>query len=120
MEYLSINDIERACETASPSNHFFEPQAKRFFRSRIGSNVYQGPGGIYFVTSEQFIGSNGYRAERMFTVRQFRQWREIREKDGREVSCVSIDTVGQFNSLTRGQAIAAAKRCSERGPEAIG
>lgn len=46
--------------------HFFSPGTMRFFKSRIHSRVYQGNGGIYFVTSEQ-----GPHGPRLFTVRRF-------------------------------------------------
>lgn len=49
--------------------HFFDPGALRFFRSRIGNELY---GGRYFVTSEQFVGSNGYTAPRKYTIREVR------------------------------------------------
>jgi len=33
---------------------WFAPGAMRFFSSRIESDAIEGPGGIYFITSEQF------------------------------------------------------------------
>ena len=76
-------------------HHFFEPGAMRFFRSRIGSALY---GGRYFITSEQFEGSNGYRAERAFTVREALT-------DG------TIETVGAFQAYaTRAQALGAIRK----------
>ena len=50
---------------------FFEPSAMRFFRSRVCADVFEGPGGIYFVTSEQFEASDGWRAARRYTVHGF-------------------------------------------------
>ena len=51
---------------------FFERDTMRFFRSRVcGSTLVCGPGGVYFVTSEQFQGSDGVRDARRFTVRKF-------------------------------------------------
>lgn len=47
-------------------NHWFSQDTKRFFGSRIGM-VYQGPGGVYFVSSEKdFQGKR-----RLYTVRRF-------------------------------------------------
>jgi hypothetical protein len=33
--------------------HYFEPSTMRFFRSRVSEMIHEGPGGIYFVTSER-------------------------------------------------------------------
>ena len=57
--------------TRQAGNHWFEPATMRFFRSRVGVKVYQGAGGVYFVSSEQFESSTGWRAERHYTVREF-------------------------------------------------
>lgn len=47
--------------------HFFDRSSMAFFNSRIEStNVI---GGKYFVTSEQFVGSDGTRDPRKYTVR---------------------------------------------------
>lgn len=56
---------------AQHKGHFFEPDAMRFFRSRVAELAYRGPGGTYFVTSEQFEDSTGKRWKRLYTVRQF-------------------------------------------------
>ena len=79
MKFYSTYDIERHC-----SGHFFSRDAKRFFSSRISELVYQGPGGIYFITSEQYSNER-----RKFTVRQYNE--EER----------SVETVGDFNVHTR-------------------
>ena len=81
--------------------HFFDAATLRFFRSRIGSTVYEGPGGIYFVTSEQFVGSNGVAAPRSFTVRKFNP----------ETS--DVGTAGRFNELSRAAANRIAKLLAE-------
>lgn len=76
-------------------HYWFEPATLRFFRSRPGRRLY---GGRYFISSEQFVGSNGYRAPRRYTVREV-------SADG------SIDTVGAFQAYeTRAQAVAAIRR----------
>lgn len=61
----SINDIKSAMRVKG--SHWFDASALRFFRSRIGNDVFQGSGGIYFVSSEQF--SDG--TPRLYTVREF-------------------------------------------------
>ena len=50
---------------------FFEPETLRFFRSHIGETVYQGPGGVFFWTSEQQEYSDCTNEPRKYTVRQF-------------------------------------------------
>ena len=87
---MDIYDIELA--NRQVGHHFFDVGTKRFFRSRIGRNVYEGSGGVYFVTSEQFEGSNGSRAPRRYTVRRF------------DPATAHIDTVGEFNVLSAAQA----------------
>ena len=65
----SIAAIKYANHTAGM--HFFERATMRFFDSRVLRHVYQGPGGIYFITSEQFHGSDGRSEPRKYTVREF-------------------------------------------------
>lgn len=62
----SMDDIRTANRQAG--NHWFEPGTLRFFRSRVGQEVYTGPGGCFFVSSEQ--GPDGIRR---YTVRQARE-----------------------------------------------
>jgi len=81
----TIDAIKEANHMAG--QFWFSPDTLRFFRSRIGSTVYEGPGGVYFVSSEQF-GFNGTQPRR-YTVRQFFP------ADAR------IGTVGPFNELSR-------------------
>ena len=78
--YNNINEIERANGLAG--YHFFEEGSKRFFRSRILSEVY---GGRYFITSEQFVSSYREVAPRQYT---------IRRADGEG----HVASVGAFNS----------------------
>jgi hypothetical protein len=79
---------------------FFEADTMRFFASRLcPRTVEQGPGGVYFITSEQFRASNGYRATRRYTVRRF--YPETRD----------IGSVGVFQAYaTREAAHRAARR----------
>jgi hypothetical protein len=87
--------IVRAANAAA-GNYWFERSTMRFFRSRVGRVAYRGAGGVYFVSSEQFIGSDGRAHARKFTVRR-------QNVDG------SIDTVGAFNELDRVTATRVAK-----------
>jgi len=68
--------------------HFFDKDTLRFFKSRILETVYQGPGGIYFVTSERFEFRDDSH-KRGYTVRKFTP------------KTFSVDTAGEFNELTK-------------------
>jgi len=93
MTYFTIRAIKAA--NKERGHHFFEASTMRFFDSRILEGVINGR---YFVTSERFHGSNGYVADRRYTVR--------RAKDDGE-----INTEGEFQAYrTAGQARKAAKR----------
>lgn len=87
----TINDIKNAARAAG--SYWFDPDTLRFFKGRVLPSVYQGPGGIFFVSSEQYRD-----APRGYTVRQF-------HPDNPTV----MGTVGEFNVLTRDQAIRKAK-----------
>ena len=77
--FQSMAEVIAANEKAG--YYFFESGTKRFFDSRIGRTLY---GGRYFITSEQFHGSDGRSAPRAYTIREV-------GPDG------DIDTVGDFN-----------------------
>jgi hypothetical protein len=87
---MTIDDIKRMNRSAG--RYFFGPATMRFFRSRIGSTVYEGPGGVYFVTSEQFVPNSGRPHPRLYTVRQF------------DPATGDVDSLGEFNQLTKGRA----------------
>lgn len=87
-----IDDIRMTNKSAG--KHFFEAGALRFFASRILPTVYQGPGGIYFVTSEQFRPSSGPPHPRKYTVRRFNP------------ETGDVGTVGEFQGFTRSRAAA--------------
>jgi len=72
--------------------HFFDAGANRFFRSRYPQTGYRKGSKAYFVTSEQFIGSDGHAAPRAYTVRVL------------DYGTGDVDTAGDFNKLTRSQA----------------
>lgn len=87
----TINDIQTAMR--QNGSHWFDPDTMRFFKSRVLSTVYQGSGGIYFVTSE--CGPSGHRA---YSVRKFTP------------ETFDISTVGEFNEMTKARAVGLAKR----------
>lgn len=72
-EFWTIDDIKRA--NADAGYYFFSPSTMRSFNSRVSDEVYQGPGGVFFVTSEKNRGScnywNSIERPRLYTVRQF-------------------------------------------------
>lgn len=95
---FTIEEIRAA--NAAAGQYFFSHDTMKFFRSRILPKVYQGRGGYYFITSEQFTPSSGVPNARKFTVRRFKP------EDG------SIGTQGDFNDLTRRDAMRIAARLS--------
>lgn len=80
--------------------HYFEPATMRFFNSRIEPRVYQGAGGIFFVTSEQFHGSDGRSNLRKWSVCKFKP------------ETGDIDRHGPFNEMNRTDAMRMAKRAA--------
>lgn len=80
----SIDDVIRVNEDAG--QHFFDRSSMRFFRGRVLQDVYAGPAGVWFVTSEQYESSTGQCAARMYTVRRLNE-------DG------SIGGLGEFNTI---------------------
>ena len=93
---MTITEIKQ--KNAAAGQHFFDPEALRFFRSKVLSQVYEGPGGIFFVTSEQFVGSDGIPAKRAYTVRRFNP------------ADADMTTMGGFNQRTLYQAVRLAKQ----------
>ena len=92
IRFDTVEDIKRYHR-----GHWFSSGAMRFFRSRVGENVYQGPGGIFFVSSEQFDDST----PRRYTVRRY------------DPTADNIGTIGEFNKLSRASAIREAKRLAK-------
>jgi len=88
-EFNTVEDIKR-----HHRGHWFSLGAMRFFRSRVGQTVYQGPGGVFFVSSEQFNDDT----PRRYTVRRY------------DPEADTIGTIGEFNKLSRTSAIREAKR----------
>jgi len=77
--------------------YFFSADTMKFFDSRVLPTVYEGPGGVYFITSEKFRGSDGVSAPRKYSVRQF-----IPDP-------VDIRTVAGFNQMGKRKAQVMAK-----------
>lgn len=98
-------DSIKSCNAAR-GHHWFDRSTLRFFRSRVSRTVYQGPGGVYFVSSEQkspAAWGMGW-GSRKFTVRKFNP------KD------CSVSTVQDFQKFFDGrEAAAAAKRLARGG-----
>ena len=84
--------------------HFFDSSTMRFFRSRVLSQTFEGNNAVYFVTSEQFVGSE-YTAPRKYSVRSFNP------ESG------DIRTVQPFNELTCSKALRIARDLAQDQPE---
>lgn len=65
MTFKNITAIKAANKAIG--HNFFSPDTMRFFNSHVYPGVI---GGRFFVTSEQFVGSDGVAAPRQFTVRR--------------------------------------------------
>ena len=90
-------NIARIKQTnAARGFHFFDSSTMRFFRSRVLSQTFEAKDAVYFVTSEQFVGSE-YTAPRKYTVRSFNP------ESG------DIRTVQPFNELTCSNALRIAR-----------
>jgi hypothetical protein len=82
----TISAIRAANKRAG--QHFFDPGTMRFFRSRTINYVYEGPGGVFFVTSES-NGSDGN--PRLFTVRRF--WPDTSEVETANQDCYGLPSL---------------------------
>jgi hypothetical protein len=98
IEIVPMSDIIDSYNPG-PGRHWFDPSTKRFFRSRLPQYGFKGPGGTFFVSSEQFVGSHGERHARRYTVRQ--------------LTSDSIKTVGEFNVLSKSAANTLARKSAE-------
>ncbi len=94
MKKYTINTIQD--EMTAAGSHWWDAGAMRYFQSRVSEKVYQGPGGIYFVTSEK--GATGRRG---YSVRQYHP------------RATDVDTIGDFNSRTRARAHAMAAELAD-------
>ena len=93
----TISQIRRANERSG--SYFFSPGAMRFFRSRIGRRVFEGPGGVYFVTSEQFVyndprGGGSQVHPRKYSVKKF------------DPATGEVDAVVEFQEFSTSEAAA--------------
>jgi len=84
--HYTIDDIRAANREAG--FHFFSRDTIRFFNSRISEIVYQGPGGVYFVTSERYDSWT----PRWYTVRRF------------DPETGNIHSASKFNELSKSDA----------------
>lgn len=83
---------------AEPEAHWFSPDTMRFFRSRLERTAYVGPGGVFFVTSEQFSDES----PRLYSVRV---WRGSK-----------IDTTGEFQGYRSLEAAREAAKAAAAAP----
>ena len=94
----TINGIKDAMRQRG--SHWLDPDTMRFFKCKIMPNVYQGAGGIYFVSSEAY-----QEEQRAYTVRKFNP------------AEAEIDTVGEMGAYrTASSARTAAKKLAS-GPD---
>jgi len=93
--FYSTQDIIRVHK-----GHYFEPGTMRFFRSRVLSYAFDGKTEVYFVTSEQFVGSTMTKPRR-YTVRAYNPITD------------DIRTVPPFNELSRYRALRIARELAE-------
>lgn len=102
MAYTIDDIIRRSKETGY---HFFDKDAMKFFRCKVDPEVYEGPGGIFFVTSEQFEGTDGHKEPRKWTPRKF-IW-----ESGRMAHFMGEP---EFNTCTKAQAHKIARESAMR------
>lgn len=101
---MTMDEIRNANRNAG--SHWFDPDTLRFFSSRISDSVYEGPGGIFFVTSEQRKGWGSIPdAPRLYSVRRF------------EPKTGGISTHGEFQEYRTSRAAHAAARRAAKGEE---
>ncbi len=94
----TVNSIKQANQAAG--FYWFSPDSMRCFRTKVLPTVYQGPGGVFFVTLD---GQYDRNLPRRYTVRQFKP------------ATAQIDTVGKVASLTRARAVQIARDESRKG-----
>ncbi|MFH1635796.1 MAG: hypothetical protein ABIG63_17530 [Chloroflexota bacterium] len=97
----TIADIKAA--NYDTGGHFFDKGTMRFFRSRVDQEVHQGPGGVFFVTSEQFVPSGGRPMPRKYSVRRFNP------ESGDIVTAGEFNEMGQYDAHEAARKLAAEK-----------
>lgn len=105
----TVNSIKAAARTSG--SHWFDPDTMRSFGTEVLPSVYQGRGGVFFVTKD-----DQYRRElpKRFTVRQF---------DPADASIGTYSELNQFGDLEDAIDMAkeaATKRAGILVPEAAG
>ena len=96
MRFYNTDEIRKVAK-----GHFFDKDSMRFFDSRVCVEAFDGPAGVFFVTSERFRGFGCPDGPRLYTVRRFDR------KTG------AVTTPGTFQAFkTRTAAGIAAKRAS--------
>lgn len=109
MHWIPMEEIRRLYDPGY-HRHWFDRSTMRFFRSRLPQGGYMTTDErlVYFVSSEQFEGSNGDRAERRYSIRVLK------------VADHAIDTIGDFQAYaSRSGADAAARRLAESASPAL-
>jgi hypothetical protein len=99
-----MGDIVSHYQDQDGPHHWFDADTMRFFRSRLPQSAYANNTKeiAYFVTSEQFVPSEGPAHPRKYTVRSY----DFRTRD--------IGTVGKFQQYRDdASATAAAKELAE-------
>ena len=100
MRVPSITEIKK--DAREWGDDFFSESNMKWFDSTVGSDVYQGPGGTFFVTRER-PPRGGY----VYTVRR------VDYKNREIVTAGGHDNFGRYKDWS--PAYRAAKRCSQRG-----
>lgn len=95
----TVNSIKDSMRSAG--SHWFDPDTMRFFGTKVESTVYQGDGGVFFVTSEQ-----PPHGQRGWTVRRF------------DAVLSKISTIGELAGHSKEDAhtIASNHACGKDGP----
>jgi hypothetical protein len=78
--------IQRYDAEGGPHRHWFDEGTMRFFKTKLSSDAYEGPGGVYFVTRET-------------------NWSNVTKCSVRQlVGPGDIETRGDFHAYTVGKA----------------
>ena len=101
---VSVPMSELRAANRAAGRHWFDRSAMRFFRSELPRTALRANNSplAFFVSSEQFVGSNGIAAPRKYTVRVA------------HMQTGSVGTVGEFNKIfDNAEARAIAQGCAE-------
>jgi len=64
-------------------HHFFDKETIDFFKSKTHYKAFYGKGGVFFITSEQFVGST-HTGKRLYSVREAKEDGKVGTADGTE------------------------------------